>query len=58
MNLQQMKEARKNMDRAASNSAYYKAQKDAHDKIEQMEIEKDIATSDEDYFNKLLSEVA
>lgn len=58
MNLQQMKEARRNMDRAASNSAYYKAQKDAHDKIEQMAMEKDITTSDEEYFNKLLSEVA
>ena len=58
MNLQQMKDARKNMDRAASKSAYYKAQKDAHDKIEKMAMEKDIATSDEEYFNKLLSEVA
>lgn len=58
MNLQQMKEARQSMDRAASNSAYYKAQKRAHDKIEQMAMEKDITTSDEDYFNKLLSEVA
>lgn len=57
MNKREMLDQRTRQDMAASKSDSYKAQKEAHDKIETRQINGNIPLSDEDYFEQLWKEV-